>query len=113
MRADIIVGEEYIFVKGPVMIEQEGDWFIARFIPLDIVTQGRSEEEAKSRIKEAVEGYLIGFIKKGTLDKVLEKYGFKEFKPDLHHYSSPKKMHKGINIEFPINLSETPKYARA
>jgi len=41
-----------------IIIEHEGEWYVASCPELDIVSQGKSVEEAKINLKEAVELYL-------------------------------------------------------
>ena len=40
------------------VITKEKKWFVARSIELGVVSQGRTVEEAKQNLKEAVELYL-------------------------------------------------------
>ncbi len=40
------------------VITQEGKWFVARCIELDVVSQGRNVESAQKNLKEAVALYL-------------------------------------------------------
>ncbi len=40
------------------IINKEGKWYVARCVKLGVVSQGRSIEEAKKNLKEAVELYL-------------------------------------------------------
>lgn len=40
------------------LIEQEGDYFIARCLELGVVSQGKTIEEAQKNLKEAVDLYL-------------------------------------------------------
>ncbi len=39
-------------------ISQEGEWFVAQCLEIDIASQGATEEEALANIREAVELYL-------------------------------------------------------
>lgn len=39
-------------------ILSEGDWYVARALELDVVSQGKTPEEAEANLKEAVELYL-------------------------------------------------------
>ena len=41
-----------------IIIEREGDWYVALCPELDIASQGKTVEEAKANLKEAVELYL-------------------------------------------------------
>lgn len=44
-----------------VVITQEKDWFVIRCLEIDVVSQGRSVEEAIKNIKEAIELYIESF----------------------------------------------------
>jgi len=41
-----------------VIIKREGTWFVSFCPELDVASQGKTVEEAKSNLKEAVELYL-------------------------------------------------------
>ena len=56
----------------PVVIAREGRWFVASCPPLDIATQGRTENEAKSNIAELISDYMNDpDTKKPALRKLL------------------------------------------
>ncbi|OGY96639.1 MAG: hypothetical protein A2122_00380 [Candidatus Liptonbacteria bacterium GWB1_49_6] len=44
--------------KSTAIIQKEGKWFIARSLELGVTTQGKTINEAKENLKEAVELYL-------------------------------------------------------
>lgn len=44
--------------KSTVIIQREGKWFVARSLELGVTSQGRTIEEAKNNLQEAVELYL-------------------------------------------------------
>ena len=44
--------------KSTVVIRKEGKWFVARSLELGVTSQGRTIEEAKKNLTEAVELYL-------------------------------------------------------
>ncbi|MEK7203541.1 MAG: type II toxin-antitoxin system HicB family antitoxin [Patescibacteria group bacterium] len=44
--------------KSTVIINKEGKWFVARSSELGVVSQGKTIEEAKKNLLEAVELYL-------------------------------------------------------
>jgi len=44
--------------KLAVIIEREDDWFVAFCPELDLSSQGKSVEEARNNLKEALELYL-------------------------------------------------------
>lgn len=46
------------------IIRKEGKWFVARSLELGVTTQGKTIEEAKRNLKEAVDLYLEDMPKK-------------------------------------------------
>lgn len=44
--------------KFTTIIKQEGKWFVARCVELEVVSQGRTIEQAQKNLKEAVELYF-------------------------------------------------------
>ncbi len=63
-------------MRLPVEYKQEGDWTIASCPVLDVHSQGRSEEEAKRNIVEALQLFIESCFERGTLDDVLKEAGF-------------------------------------
>ena len=47
--------------KLTAVITREDDWYISRCVELDVVSQGKSFEEAKMNLREAVELYVESF----------------------------------------------------
>ncbi len=43
------------------LITREGDWYIARCVELNVTTQGRTLDEARANLQEAVELYIESF----------------------------------------------------
>ena len=43
------------------LLTREGDWHVARCAELDVVSQGKSIDEALANLREAVELYLESF----------------------------------------------------
>ncbi|MCL6533587.1 MAG: type II toxin-antitoxin system HicB family antitoxin [Armatimonadetes bacterium] len=43
------------------LIVKEGDWYIARCVELGVTTQGRTLDEARANLREAVELYIESF----------------------------------------------------
>jgi predicted RNase H-like HicB family nuclease len=56
--------------KLTVIIQKEGKWFVARSVELGVVSQGKTVEEAKRNLLEAVELYLED---KPSIKKILPK----------------------------------------
>jgi len=47
--------------KFTAVITREEDWFVAHCVELGVVSQGKSIEDAKANLKEAVELFLESF----------------------------------------------------
>ena len=47
--------------KFTAVINKEERWYVAHCVELDVVSQGKTIEEAQSNLKEAVELYLESF----------------------------------------------------
>lgn len=50
-----------MLTKYSIVIEKEDIWYVAHCVELGIASQGRSVEEAKVNIKEAIELYIESF----------------------------------------------------
>ncbi len=57
-------------------IWQEGDQFIAHAMPLDVMSAGRTPEEARKALDEAVHLFLVTAADVGTLEQVLDEGGY-------------------------------------
>lgn len=56
--------------KSTAIINKEGEWFVAHSAELGVVSQGKTIEEARKNLEEAVELYLEDAPKyKKTLSK--------------------------------------------
>ena len=44
--------------KFTARLWQEGDWWVAQAIEINLASQGRSKEEARSNLREALELYF-------------------------------------------------------
>ncbi len=44
--------------KSTIVITKEGTWFVARSIELGVTSQGKTVEESKRNLTEAIELYL-------------------------------------------------------
>lgn len=45
-------------VRLTAAITQEGDWYLARCLEVDVASQGRTADEAEANLKEALELYF-------------------------------------------------------
>jgi predicted RNase H-like HicB family nuclease len=43
------------------LIKRDGDWYVARCMEVDVTSQGKTVEEAKANLKEAIELYIESF----------------------------------------------------
>jgi predicted RNase H-like HicB family nuclease len=70
-----------------ISILREGNRYIAYAPALDFSTSGASYEEAKRRFAEGVQLFFEEIIKHGTLEEVLQEYGWRkmrfEWKPPI------------------------------
>ena len=48
--------------KLSALITKEDDWYVARCVELDVTSQGKTFEEARENLKEAVELYIESFV---------------------------------------------------
>ncbi len=63
-------------IRVPVEIKQEGALFISSCQLLDVHSQGRTEEEAKNNVVEAIHLFVESCFERGTLDEALKERGF-------------------------------------
>ena len=68
-------------IEYTVQIWKEGDQFVAHAMPLDVMSSGRTPEEARKALDEAVHLFLITAMDIGTLEEVLQEVGY-EFKEE-------------------------------
>jgi predicted RNase H-like HicB family nuclease len=71
---------ENINIEYTTQIWQEGDQFVAHAMPLDVMSSGKTVEEARHALAEAVHLFLLTAADIGTLDEVLQEAGY-EFGP--------------------------------
>ena len=50
--------EERLSVPLPVVVMKENEWFVASCPPLDIATQGKTEQEVKENMEDLINEYL-------------------------------------------------------
>lgn len=60
----------HLVYKLSAIITQEKDWFVARSIEIGVTSQGKTFEEARKNLQEAIELYIESF---GTEDMPVEK----------------------------------------
>jgi predicted RNase H-like HicB family nuclease len=67
---------ENINIEYTVQIWKEGNQFVAHAMPLDIMSGGKTPEEARKALDEAVHLFLITAAEMGTLEEILEETGY-------------------------------------
>jgi len=66
-------------IEYTVQIWKEGNQFVAHAMPLDVMSSGKTPEEARKALDEAVHLFLITSADIGTLAEILQDAGY-EFK---------------------------------
>ena len=62
-------------IEFTVQIWKEGNQFVAHAMPLDVMSSGKTPEEARRALDEAVHLFLVTASDMGTLEEVLEDAG--------------------------------------
>ncbi len=63
-------------IEHTVQVWKEGDLYVARAAPLDVMSCGKTSEEARKNLTEAVDLFLKTASAQGTLVEVLEECGY-------------------------------------
>lgn len=58
------------------VLKRQAGWFIAHCPPLDITTQGRTEDEAKKNLVDASELFVVSCFERGTFEQALRELGW-------------------------------------
>ena len=66
-------------IEYTVQIWKEGNQFVAHAMPLDVMSSGKTPEEARKTLDEAVHLFLVTAADMGTLNEILQETGY-EFK---------------------------------
>ncbi len=77
-----------IEARVPVLIFREGNKVIAYSPALDLSTCGDTEQQARKRFAEAVAIFFEEIIEMGTLEDVLQEYGWYRM-PDQDKWCPP------------------------
>lgn len=65
-------------VRVSITSRQEGDWIVAGSPDLDVYSQGRTHDEARRNLVEAIQCFLISCYERGVLDDALKDRGFQK-----------------------------------
>ncbi len=63
-------------IEYTVQIWKEGDQFVAHAMPLDVISSGKTPDEARKALDEAVHLFLVTAIDMGTLEEILQDSGY-------------------------------------
>lgn len=85
----------------PAEVREDGDRFVSFCPPLDVYSQGPSEEAALENLVEALQLFVESCFARGTLDRVLKDCGFE---PDSDPGSI--KGERLIHVPFPLVARE-------
>jgi predicted RNase H-like HicB family nuclease len=70
------VPAQAVEIQFTTRIFKEGRTYVARALELDVSSCGGTKEKAVKRLQEAVQLFLEGAEKMGTLDQILEEAGY-------------------------------------
>ena len=63
-------------VEYTVQIWKEGEQFVAHAMPLDVMSAGKTPDEARKALDEAVHLFLVTAVDMGTLEEILQNSGY-------------------------------------
>jgi predicted RNase H-like HicB family nuclease len=63
-------------IEYTVQIWKEGSQFVAHAMPLDVMGSGKTPEEARKALDEAVHLFLVTAADIGTLNEILQETGY-------------------------------------
>jgi len=63
-------------IEYTVQIWKEGNQFVAHAMPLDVMSSGRTPDEARKALDEAVHLFLVTAVDKGTFEEILQDSGY-------------------------------------
>lgn len=58
MRSSVLGGDYHVAMRLTAAISKEGEWFVAQCLEVDVASQGRSVEEARVSLAEALTLYF-------------------------------------------------------
>ena len=64
-------------IETTVHVWREGSTYVARALPIDILSHGATPEAARAAVAEAVQGFVESARAHGTLDAALEECGYR------------------------------------
>ena len=66
-------------IEFTVQIWKEGNQFVAHAMPLDVMSSGKTPDDARKALDEAVHLFLVTAADMGNLDEILQDAGYELF----------------------------------
>jgi predicted RNase H-like HicB family nuclease len=63
-------------IEYTLQIWKEGNQFVAHAMPLDVMSSGKTPDEARKALDEAVHLFLVTAADMGTLEEILQDSGY-------------------------------------
>ena len=63
-------------IEYTVQIWKEGNQFVAHAMPLDVMSSGKTPEDARKALDEAVHLFIVTSVEIGSLAEILEEAGY-------------------------------------
>ncbi len=63
-------------IEYTVQIWKEGEQFVAHAMPLDVMSSGKTPDEARKALDEAVHLFLVTALDMGNLEEILQDSGY-------------------------------------
>ncbi len=63
-------------IEYTLQIWKEGNQFVAHAMPLDVMSSGKTPDEARKALNEAVHLFLVTAADMGTLEEILQDSGY-------------------------------------
>jgi len=70
------MGRAVININLPFVMKKKANVWVSSCPALDVVSQGKSEVEAKKNLEEALKLFLEVCLERGTLEAVMKECGF-------------------------------------
>ena len=97
-----------IQIEKKVWHDPETGLYVSHCNPLDVCSQGHTEEEAATNLNEAIQIFLSTCYEMGTLNDVLKECGLMPLSE--HNNEQP---HGGMEMSCPVVLQQSPEGANA
>jgi len=92
-----------IQLQLPFDIEKKDDWYVSSCNALDVHSQGKTKDEAKHNLGEALFLFFLSCFERGTIDEVLKDCGF-----EVQQTTKIKEIKRQyLDVKIPFGISET------